>query len=116
MQTPPRHRLFEAARARAQMGLEELWLDYLGLGGDAGLLELEAHLQGLMPLSQSQQDVLAHALNERLDHLHRANRLPYWGRAPDRPTGEDPLQVISQLLAAYTDGGGEHSSTTQRGD
>ena len=113
METTPRHRLFEAARTRAGMSLEELWLDCLTLGGEAGQLEVEAYLYGLVPLGRSQEDVLAHALNERLDDIHRANRLPYWARAQTPPPAEDPLQVLHELLTAQHDGGDPDAGTTR---
>lgn len=72
-----RHPLFEAARVRAGWSVRQLWLDYLALGGTYGAFEIEAYLEGLTLLDPGQQDVLAVALNERLDDLYRAARVPY---------------------------------------
>ncbi|MFD4368510.1 hypothetical protein [Rhodococcus sp. NPDC058521] len=74
--TDDHHRLILDAFAAAELSTEELWLRYFGLGGDAGKLEIEAFLSGLMPLHRIQQDMIAHAINERLDELEPP-RAPY---------------------------------------
>ena len=61
----------------AELTLEQLWLRFFAVGGDAGLVELEAYLTGLMPLPARQRDMLAQAVNERLDELLFAARVPY---------------------------------------
>ncbi|SDQ05770.1 hypothetical protein [Quadrisphaera sp. DSM 44207] len=110
MQTPPRHRSLEAARRRAGLTLEQLWLDYLALGGQAGVLELEAYLLGLVPFDGSQEDVLDHALVERLDDLQRAQRPSSPDGAAGSAPAEDPLAVLHQLLAAHRrEGGGSRA-------
>jgi hypothetical protein len=73
--------LTEAFRG-AELTVEELWLRYFALGGDAGKVEVEAYLSGLMPLPSLQHNILAHAINERLDELGPR-------RAPYRPDTED---------------------------
>ena len=74
---PSRHQLFEAARRSAGWTLEQLWIHYLALGGTLAYFDLDAYLAGLTSLPAPQQDVLACALNERLDDLHQPVRLPY---------------------------------------
>jgi hypothetical protein len=49
--------------------VQELWLRYFSLGGDAGPTEVDAYLNGLMPLAESQHNLLALAVNERLKEL-----------------------------------------------
>lgn len=49
---------------RSGMGFDELWLRQLGLGGDAGPLEVEAYVLGLLELDGYHHDLLAQALNE----------------------------------------------------
>lgn len=49
------------------LSVDELWLRYVALGGDAG--EVEAFLSGLMLMTPLQHDILAHAVNERLDEI-----------------------------------------------
>jgi hypothetical protein len=61
----------------AQLTVEELWLRYFALGGDAGKVEIEAYLAGLMPLASLQHNILAHAINERLDEIGPPPRAPY---------------------------------------
>lgn len=70
-------RLLAVGYQRAKLTMEQLWLRYFTLGGDAGLMEVEAHLHGLMPLPDLQRDILAHAINERLDELVWPGRIPY---------------------------------------
>ena len=72
------------AFAGAKMSVEELWLRYFALGGDAGKMEIEAYLEGLMPLPTLQHNMLAHAVNERLDELGPPQRAPY------RPDSSEP--------------------------
>lgn len=71
---PPRHlnaTQKELARAfgHAELTSHELWLRYFALGGDAGPTEVDAYLNGLMLFSPFQHNVLALALNERLNEL-----------------------------------------------
>jgi hypothetical protein len=79
-----RHRLFEAARRSAGWTIDELWIDYLALGGTLPAFDVDAYLAGLMPIPPGQQDVLACALNERLTDLSEKVRLPYLTVLPDR--------------------------------
>ena len=72
------------AFAGTKMSVEELWLRYFALGGDAGKMEIEAYLEGLMPLPALQHNMLAHAVNERLDELGPPQRAPY------RPDSSEP--------------------------
>ena len=73
---------FEESLRHADLSMEELWLRYFTLGGLAGQFEVEAYIHGAMALPALQRDVLAHALNERLDEmLSAAPRAPY-SRAP----------------------------------
>jgi hypothetical protein len=61
-----RHVVMEANRRQAGITYNDLWLCYFSLTGDAAPLEVEAYLQGLMPLPPLQQDILAQALHECL--------------------------------------------------
>jgi hypothetical protein len=53
-----------AAFTRSEMSYQELWWRQLSVGGDTGLLELEACLLGLLTIDPYQHDVIAQALNE----------------------------------------------------
>lgn len=56
----------------ADRGVWEAWLDYYGLGGNLDQWAVDAYLYGLLPLPALDCDLLAMALDERLDQL----RLP----------------------------------------
>src|SRR4051794_41840059 len=73
-----------AAFELADLSLEQLWLRYFALGGNADLMEVDAHLSGLMGFPATQRDMLAHAVNERLDELMAQRRGP---PHPPRPPG-----------------------------
>lgn len=108
-----RHLLFEQGRQRAEMTITQLWVQYLSLGGGLDLFSIEAYLHGLTPLPAFQQDVLANALNERLDDLYRAARVPYL--LTDELADlhfDEPVEVLHELTqqnrerpAAGADGG-----------
>ncbi|HEX8488681.1 MAG TPA: hypothetical protein VF642_09075 [Propionibacteriaceae bacterium] len=79
---PSRHlntfqRELSRAYQHAELTSNELWLRYFALGGDAGPTEVDAYLNGLMPFSQLQHNILALALNERLNELPPP-RAPYY--------------------------------------
>ena len=97
----PRHLLFEAARARAEWSVQQLWVGYLALGGSRDAFDIEAYLHGLGPLSDAHQDILANALNERLDDLYLAARVPYLDTV-ELPAChcQNPLDVLDGLLTA----------------
>lgn len=89
------------ARVLAGAGLtfQQMWIDYFALGGDAGELEVEGYLAGLMPLPALQRDMLAQALNERLDAAAPAARAPYSRVIRDSLPGLGPLAALVQILA-----------------
>ena len=92
-------RLLAVGYQRAELTMEQLWLRYFALGGDAGLMEVEAHLHGLMPLPALQRDILAHAINERLDELVWPRRVPYSRTIRDGRPDTGPLAALVTLLA-----------------
>jgi hypothetical protein len=77
-----RHRRMDTARDRAELTVQDLWLRYVALGGTGDAFDLDGYLQGLTPLDTFQQDVLAQALNEALEDLYRAHRIPLSAPAP----------------------------------
>ena len=106
-----RHRALVLAFRRSGLTLEQLWIRYFALGGDAGLLELDAHIHGVARLSGPQQDVLAHALNERLNERIDEiwpQRVPYSvaPRASSPRTG--PLAALVKLLDGMHQAPPEH--------
>ena len=88
-------RFLQIALKRSALSLEDLWLRYFALGGDAGFVEVEAYLHGLMPLASFERDVLAHALNEFLDEQAWTQRVPYTRSLPS--VDEDQPQLLRAL-------------------
>jgi hypothetical protein len=94
-----RHESIDAGRRRAELSVQQLWLTYMSFSGIADLLEVEAYLHGLMPLPAYQEDKLAHAVNERLDDLYRAAKVPYsTPSTADLDTQRRLDEVINDLL------------------
>jgi hypothetical protein len=102
-QAPPEDPSLAALRSafqRTELTLEQLWMRYFALGGSADLMELDAHLAGLLALTAHEQDMLAHAVNERLDELSLRHRAPYSRTIRQgRPT-VGPLAALLEVLAA----------------
>jgi hypothetical protein len=67
---------FRDAFEAAELTVDELWIRYFSFGGDAGRFELDAYLNGAIALPPMQHDMLAHAINERLDEI-APPRAPY---------------------------------------
>jgi hypothetical protein len=98
MDTEDRYRQFETARVRGELTVQDLWLRYLALGGNQGAFEIDGYLQGLLPLETSQEHVLAVALNERLEEVHRAALIPLPTAPPYEADSEARRAVIEELL------------------
>jgi hypothetical protein len=88
----------DAARTRAGLTVQDLWLRYLALGGTGDVFELDGYLRGLMPLETFQQDVLAQALNEALDDAYRAHYVPLSTPADDPPDDDRLTSLADELL------------------
>jgi serine/threonine protein phosphatase PrpC len=91
-------RAVASAFARAELTVEELWLRYFGLGGSLGLFETEAYLHGAMQLPRFDRDVVAHAVNERLDELSWHRRASYSRTIRDVAPRGAPLTALTTLL------------------
>jgi hypothetical protein len=74
--TAQQHTLSQAFQ-HAQLPVSQLWLRYFALGGDASPLDVDAYVHGLTDLPVTQRDLLAHAVNERLDELTSTLRATY---------------------------------------
>jgi hypothetical protein len=79
------HHAIETGRTRADLTPEELWLRYFSLGGVADVLQVEAYLAGILTLPRHEYDILAIAVNERLDELGIDGRLRYTFDPGDEP-------------------------------
>src|SRR4051812_31267733 len=63
-QMPPDPEL-EQARQLAGVSIEQLWYDYIALGGTSTPAGLQHGLADANTLSDHEHDVIAHAINER---------------------------------------------------
>ena len=93
-----RHRRMDAARVRAELTVQDLWLRYVALGGTGDAFDLDGYLQGLVPMETFQQDVLAQALNEALEDCYRAHHIPLSTPPPDDAGHERLSRLIAELL------------------
>jgi hypothetical protein len=100
MTSDGRSRRMDAARVRAGLTVQDLWLRYLALGGTSDAFELDGYLQALVPLGTFQEDVLAQALNEALEDGYRSYRVPL-STMPVDDAGDDRLRgLVDGLLDA----------------
>ncbi|MFC3452415.1 PP2C family protein-serine/threonine phosphatase [Amycolatopsis speibonae] len=99
LQAEEQRRIVAACFARTGLTLEQLWLRYFALGGDVSELELEAFMQGLIPLPRIQRDMVAHAINERLEEVSGARRAPYSLETAEDTRPRGPLAALVGLLA-----------------
>ncbi|HUR75023.1 MAG TPA: PP2C family protein-serine/threonine phosphatase [Sporichthya sp.] len=96
-----------------QSGLthDELWIRYFAMGGIAGPLEVEAYLQGMLPLPPIDRDVLAQSLNEHLDDIDWPGRVPYLRLAREYEPLSGPLAALVELLDGAYLAAPEHLGT-----
>ena len=91
-------RSFSRAVRNAGLSIDQVWLDYFALGGEADPLDVDAYFHGLTELPAAQRDVLAHAVNERVDLLVDGRRAGYSREVREtRPRGA-PLTALVALL------------------
>jgi hypothetical protein len=98
MTSDERHRRMDAARVRAELTVQDLWLRYLTLGGTGDAFDLDGYLQGLVPLETFQQDVLAQALNEALEDSYRTYRVPLSTPPPGDHHDDRLGRLIDELV------------------
>lgn len=115
MSTDDRHGPMEAARTGSGLSVQQLWLQYLALGGTSDAFDVDGYLQGLVPLDSFQQDVLAQAVNETLEDLYRGLRVPLSAAVTDG-AADDTLQVVIDRLLAVPPGTGDAGADTTPGD
>jgi hypothetical protein len=75
--SPVLHEILEKGRGQAGFRVEELWTQYLALGGNEPVDQLRAFLDGSSVPSRQDYDLLAHCLNERCRELGAGNPMPY---------------------------------------
>lgn len=89
----------DAARVRAELTVQDLWLRYLALGGTNDAFDIDGYLQGLVPLDTFQQSVLGQALNEALRDSYDSYAVPLDTPAAMDGSGNDRLRArITELL------------------
>ena len=98
MDTEDRYRQCETARVRGELTVQDAWLRYLALGGTHDAFDIDGYLQGLLALETAQELVLAVALNERLDEVHRAALIPLPTAPPPEADDEARRVTIEELL------------------
>jgi hypothetical protein len=99
MERDDRHHQIQAARLRAELSVQDLWLAYVALGGTCDAFDVDGYLQGLVPLESFEQDVLAQAVNEGLADIYRAARVPL--SPPEHGDGAVPgglSKIVERLL------------------
>ncbi|GAA1348793.1 PP2C family protein-serine/threonine phosphatase [Saccharothrix algeriensis] len=87
-----------AALPHARLTIDELWLRYFALGGDCGVIDIDAYVHGLGRLPPLQCDILAHAVNERLDELTPPHRAYYSRPARESEPRGQSLSALVELL------------------
>jgi len=71
------HQILESGRTQIGLDVEQLWTEYLSLGGNAPLDTLAAFLDGSRVPSKQDYDYLAQSLNERFRESGRDSPMPY---------------------------------------
>jgi hypothetical protein len=69
----------EAARLLADIPVDLLWIDYVGVGGMAALEHFRRMLTGARPMSRVEHDMIACALNERFAEAGFGQPVAYLG-------------------------------------
>lgn len=77
-----RNSALEAARDMLGLSVDELWLDYFGLGGNLPTAAVSASLSGGQELGDHDYDVLVQALNEHFVDLDQGHPLLYADQLP----------------------------------
>ena len=107
-----RHRLFATACHQAGWSVRQAWLGYVSLGGRCDIFDVEAFLEGLVMLGAHEQDVLAVALNERLQDLYLGRLVPYLHTdGLDPASSPTATEALTELLAQA-----EHDRAEGRAD
>lgn len=66
------------AASRPGVDLDDVWMNYMSMGGSCADIEVSAYLHGLLLLDPIQRDLVAHAVNEQLDDIASSDdRAPY---------------------------------------
>ncbi|MFF1252778.1 hypothetical protein ACFVYC_09855 [Pseudarthrobacter sp. NPDC058329] len=86
---------FRLAFEAAPLTLEQIWIRYFGIGGESGLIEVDAYVYGVLSFPARERDLLAHALNETLNTLGVNGRRASYSRAL-RPRPDESGRATDQ--------------------
>ena len=93
----------DAARVRAELTVQDLWLRYLALGGTHDAFDVDGYLQSLVPLDTFQESVLGQALNEALKDSYDSYAIPMDAPAAADGSGNDRLRaLITELIGGLS--------------
>jgi hypothetical protein len=67
----------QTAREETGLSVEELWILYFALGGQADMFDVDLYLAGAGPLDRHEHNILALALNEQFMELDQDQTVPY---------------------------------------
>jgi hypothetical protein len=91
-------RAIAAALRRVELTVPQLWLRFFALGGMADPAQVEDYLRGDRQLPELEADLLAHAVNERLDELVGSRGAPYSRPIRQTRPRRGPLAALVELL------------------
>lgn len=80
----------EGARLLLGLSIAQLWIDYMGLGGNASPTSLRRFLKGSASWGQHDQDLVALALNERFADVGLKQRVEFSCPEASAPTPLKP--------------------------
>ena len=69
--------VLERGRVTARLTRRDLWLRYLGLGGDSSPVQVDGYLEGSQTPNRREYNLLVDALNERMMDIDVSPRLAY---------------------------------------
>lgn len=74
------------------LATSDLWLHYVGIGGNVGLRDVDDFMAGRFQLVPHELDVLVQALNDRFVEINMNHPVPYSDQlGPASPDSADPL-------------------------
>lgn len=93
-----RRRTLHAMHASG-LDLQDVWLRYFSLTGNADEFELDAYLNGLTTLTRLDRNLVSHAVNELISETLPPTA-PY-SNDPDHPNDAEVLATLNALVSLY---------------
>ncbi|HEV3473683.1 MAG TPA: hypothetical protein VG408_10885 [Actinomycetota bacterium] len=75
------------AKARAGLTFEDLWIAYVGLGGNRSLAAITSHIEDDIPIAARDHDLLVDALNDHFVGLGMNHPYAHSGAPKDLLVG-----------------------------